>query len=296
MFRTAFATVLVLLGCLLAGPAVAAYVLVDEVTDQATYLDTVTPLADEPGVRSTVAARLSAAVGAKVPEQARQLVDTGVTSFVESPEFKTAWVELNKEAHPQVIALLRDEPGTLAVDGDAIVLDLAVLSEKVKARMIAQGVPLADQLPAIDAKVQVISGPAVRDAVPAFALLEKLSVGLPIAAIILIALGLAMSARRGVTLVVTGFGLVVVMVLVIIIQALARTQVTARSPEPELTGPFYDALTSKVSVVLWVICAIGGVFVIVGGILARRASAARDSAARARPAASEYSERRPFRR
>ena len=290
MFRTALATVLVLLGCLLAGPAVAAYVLVDEVTDQATYLDAVTPLADEPAVRSAVAERLSAAVGEKVPAQARQLVDTAVTNFVGSPEFKTAWVELNKEAHPQVLALLRDEGGTLAVNGDAIVLDLAVLSDKVKARMIAEGVPLADQLPAIDAKVQVVSGPAVRDAVPAFDLLEKLSVGLPVAAIILIALGLALSGRRGVTLMVTGFGLVAVMVLVIILQALARTQVTARSQEPELAGSFYDALTSKVSIVLWVVCGIGGVFVIVGGILARRASTTRAQ----QPV--EHGNRHPYRR
>ena len=291
MFRTGFATVLVLLGCLLAGPAVAAYVLVDEVTDQASYLEAVTPLADEPTVRAAVADRLSAAVDEKVPEAARPLVDTSVNNFVQSDEFATAWVELNKEAHPQVLALLRDDGGgSLAVDGDAIVLDLAVLGARVKARMVADGVPLADQLPAIDAKVQVVSGPAVRQAVPAFDLLEKLSIGLPVAAIILIALGLALSGRRGVTLVVTGFGLVAAMVLVIIFQALARTQVTAKSQEPELAGSFYDALTSRVSVVLWVVCGIGGVFVIVGGILARRASAARE-----RPAV-DYGERRSYRR
>ena len=292
MFRTGFATVLVLLGCLLAGPAVAAYVLVDEVTDQGAYLEAVTPLADEPTVRTAVADRLSASVDEKVPEAARPLVAASVNSFVESDEFKTAWVELNREAHPQVLAMLRDEGGgSLAVEGDAIVLDLGVLAERVKARMVADGVPLADQLPPIAAKVQVVSGPAVRQAVPAFGLLEKLSVALPVAAIILIVLGLVLSARRGVTLVVTGFGLVAAMVLVIIFQALARTQVTAKSAEPELAGSFYDALTSKVSIVLWVVCGIGGVFVIVGGILARRASAARDR----RPAV-DYGDRRSYRR
>jgi hypothetical protein len=288
VFRTGFATVLVLLGCLLAGPAVAAYILVDEVTDRDAYLAAVTPLADDPAVRTAVADQLSAAVGAKVPDAARQLVDASIDKFVESDQFQPAWVKLNTEVHPQLLALLRDEPGSLAVEGDAIVLDLGVVAADVKARFVADGVPLANRIPAVDAKVQVVSGPAVRQAVPAFDLLEKLSVALPIAAIVLIALGLLLSARRGVTLMVTGFGLVVAMLLVVLFQSIARAQATARSPSPELAGSFYDALTSKVSVVLWVVCAIGGVFVIAGAIIARRSSATRSRAAAAYPPQRSY--------
>jgi hypothetical protein len=275
VFRTGFATVLVLLGCLLAGPAVAAYVLVGEVTDRDSYLEAVTPLADDPAVRDAVSEQLSAAVGEKVPQAARQLVDASITRFVQSDQFQPAWVKLNTEVHPQLLALLRDEEGSLAVEGDAVVLDLGVVAADVKARFVADGVPLADRIPDVDAKVQVISAPAVRQAVPAFDLLETLSVALPIAALVLIALGLALSARRGMTLVVTGFGLVVAMLLVVLLEWLARSEVTARSPSPELAGPFYDALTSKLSVFLWVICGIGGLFVVVGGILARRTPAAK---------------------
>jgi len=273
MFRTGFATVLVLLGCLLAGPAVAAYVLVDEVTDRQAYLDAVTPLADDDAVRSAVADQISGALGEKVPQQARQIVDGSITKFVESDQFKPAWVKLNTEVHPQLLALLRDEPGSLDVEGDALVLDLGVVAKDVKQRFIDDGVPLAERIPEVSAKVEVVSGPAVSQAQPAFQLLETLSVALPVAAIALIVAGLALSARRGRTLVVTGFGLVVAMLLVVLAQWLGRSQVTARSPAPELSGPFYDALTSRMSIVLWVVCGIGGVFVIVGGILARRTSA-----------------------
>jgi hypothetical protein len=288
VFRTGFATVLVLLGCLLAGPAVAAYILVGEVTDRDSYLEAVTPLADDPAVRTAVSDQLSAALGEKVPAAARQLVDSSIDKFVESDQFQPAWVKLNTTVHPQLLALLRDEPGSLSVEGDAVVLDLGVVAADVKARFVADGVPLADRIPKVDAKVQVVSGPAVRQAVPAFDLLEKLSVALPIAALVLIALGLALSARRGVTLMVTGFGLVVVMLLVVLFQSLARAQATARSPSPELAGSFYDALTSKVSVVLWVVCAIGGVFVIAGAIIARRSSATRTRAAANYPPQRSY--------
>lgn len=272
MFRTGFATVLVLLGCLLAGPAVAAYLLVDEVTDRQAYLDAVTPLADDDAVRTAVSDQISASLADQVPAAARQIVDRGVTGFVESDEFKPAWVKLNTEVHPQLLALLRDEPGSLAVEGDAVVLDLSVVSEELRARLAADAGPLADRIPDVNAKVELVSGPAVRQAVPAFDLIEKLSVILPVAAIVLIVGGLALSARRGRTMIVTGIGLVVSMLLVVLFQWFARGQLTARSPQPEIAGPFYDALTSKVSVVLWIGCGIGGIFVILGAILARRAS------------------------
>ncbi|HEY7596804.1 MAG TPA: hypothetical protein VH969_26900 [Actinophytocola sp.] len=269
--RTGLATVLVLLGCLLAAPAVVAYVLVDEVTDREAYLEAVTPLADDPGVQGAVADQISAALDEKVPGQARQLVDTSIDKFVASDQFRDAWVRLNTEVHPQLVALLRDEGGgSVAVEGDAIVLDLGVVADDMKQRFVADGVPLANRIPAVDAKMQLVSGPAVSQLVPAFDLLEKLSVILPIAAIALIVLGLVASARRGMTLVVTGFGLVVAMLLVVLAGFLARSQITAKSPAPEIAGPFYDAITQRMSIVVWVICGLGGVFVIVGGIIARR--------------------------
>ncbi len=271
--RTGLATVLVVLGCLLAAPAVVAVVLVGELTDRGTYLEAVTPLADDPAVQGEVAGQISAALDDKVPAAAKQLVDSSVDKFVQSDQFREGWVKLNTEVHPQLLALLRDEPGSLAVEGDAITLDLGVVADDMKARFAADGVPFADRIPAVDAKTQLVSGPAVRQIVPAFDLLEKLSDILPVAAIALIVLGLLLSARRGVTLVVTGFGLVLAMVLVVLAQFLLRSEVTARSPSPEIAGPFYDAITGKLSIVLWVVCGIGGVFVIVGGLLARRRAA-----------------------
>lgn len=272
MFRTAFATLLVLLGCLLAGPAVAAFVLVNEVVEEDNYIEAVTPLADDPAVQTAIAEQISGALNERVPEQARQLVDASVTNFVQSDDFRTSWVEVNREVHPQIIAMLREEGEGLAIEGDAIILDLGVVAADLKTRFVDDGVPLADQIPELNAQVEVLSGPSIRQAVPAFDLLEKLSVALPIASIALIVFGLLLSARRGQTLIVTGIGLVVMMILVMLAEWFGGSQVAAKSPEPELTGPFYDALTSKMSVVLWVICGLGGLFVIIGAVLSRRAS------------------------
>jgi len=75
--------------------------------------------------------------------------------------------------------------------------------------------------------------------------------------------------------VVTGFGLVVVMLLVMLVRWLLRGQVAARSAQPDLAGPFYDAITGPMTPVLWVVCGVGGVFILVGAIVGRSGSAKR---------------------
>lgn len=281
--RTTFGTILVVLGCLLAAPAVAAYALVGEVTDEQTYLDAVTPLADDPSIQQAVASQITGAVSGQVPESVQPLLQRGVDDFVAGPEFKELWVTVNKEAHPQVLAMLRgDESGSLSVQGDAVVLDLGDVSSLLRERLTAEGVPLADQIPAVDASVELLSRPAVRQLVPAFDLLETASVWLPIIAGLLLIGGVLLSARQGRTMVVAGIGLVVMMLLLVLVVFLARSEVAARSPEPELAGAFYDALTNDVMIIAWIVCGVGGVAVVAGGFLASAQSRRAAAAARVR--------------
>jgi uncharacterized membrane protein YozB (DUF420 family) len=280
--RTSFGIVLVVLGCLLAAPAVAAYALVGEVTSESSYLSAVTPLADDPAVQQSVAGQVTQALDAKVPEVAKPFVQKSVDDFVASSDFKELWVSVNKEVHPQVLAMLRgDDSGAVSVQGDAIMLDLGDVAGRLKQRMVAEGVPLADQIPAVDASVQLISKPAVRQLVPAFDLLEKLSFWLPVLSIVFLIGGVALSARRGRTIVTGGIGLVVMMLLLVLFLFLSRSEVAARSGQPELAGAFYDALTNHVMIIAWVVCAVGGVAVIAGGFIA--AAQRRRLAAAARP-------------
>lgn len=283
--RTTFGTILVVLGCLLAAPAVAAYALVGQVTDEQTYLDAVTPLADDPAIQQAVAGQIDASVAGKVPESAQPLLRQYVDDFVASPEFRELWVSVNKEVHPQVLALLRgDDSGSLTVQGDSVVLDLGDVSVLLKQRLAAEGVPLADQIPAVDASVQLISQPAVRDIQPAFDLLETASVWLPILAIVLLLGGIVLSAKQGRTMVVGGIGLIVMMLVLVLLLFLARSEATARSGQPELAGAFYDALTNQVMTIAWILCGVGGVAVIAGGFIASAQSRRAEAAARPRRA------------
>lgn len=289
--RTTFGTIFVVLGCLLAAPAVAAFALVGEVTDQQTYLEAVTPLADDPAIQQSVAGQITTAVSGQVPESLQPIVQRGVDDFVTSPEFRELWVTVNKDVHPEVLAMLRGEQsGSLSVQGDAIVLDLGDVSTLLKQRLTAEGVPLADQIPRVDASVELISRPAVKQLVPAFDLLEKLSVVLPVLAGLLLLAGVVLSARRGRTMVVGGIGLIVMMLLLVLFIFLARSEVAARSGQPELAGAFYDALTNRVMVMAWILCGVGGLAVIAGGFIASAQSRREVAAVRPRraPAGNRY--------
>lgn len=292
-------TILVVLGFLLAAPAVAALALVGEVTDEQAYLDAVTPLADDPGIQQSVAGQITQALDAKgLPEAARPVVKEHVDSFVAGPEFKQLWVSVNKEAHPQVLAMLRGEDsGSLSVKDDAIVLDLGDVTQQLKQKMVAEGVPFAAQIPAVDASVQLLSRPAVRQIVPAFDALETMSVWLPILVVVFLVGGVLISARRGRTMIVGGVGLVLMMLLLVLAVFLLRSEVSARSSQPELVGSFYDAITGQVTLVAWILCAVGGAAVLAGAFMASAQSrrlaedrARRQPARQPRPFHGDYSD------
>ncbi|MBP2324572.1 hypothetical protein JOF56_004957 [Kibdelosporangium banguiense] len=282
MSRTGAATVLALLGCLLAGPAIAAYSLDHQLADQDRYVQAVTPIAGNPAVRQELADRISETAAAKLtpgdlqlPESARRLLHSAVTKFVESDSFRTGWAAANRTAQPEVIKMLRDEPSSLRIVDDTVLLDLGVVADRIKSRLIDEDVPFARQLPDVDASVRLFSRPAIRQAIPAFALLQDLSVILPIIVVALLVLSLAISARRRQTLIVTGLGLVVSMLLVVLYQSISRGQLTARSQSPELAGAFYDAFTSNLTTLLWVAFGIG-VVAAVGGLAAMAAMRGRN--------------------
>jgi len=267
--RTAFATVLVVLGCVTAGPAVAAFAMDRELTDQDRYLEAVEPLVDDPAVHEAVTSQVETALRERVgdvPAELQQAIETNVVRAVESDSFRAAWVELNRQAHPQVLAMLRDESGT-AADGDGVVLNLGAIIDEVRATMVADGVPFADQIPDVESSVEIVNRSTLQEAAPAFALLEQLSVLLPVVAIVLLVAGLALSARRASTLVVAGIGVALSMLLVAVALWLFREQAMSRSTEPELAGALYDALTASLTTMLWVVLAVSVAAAAVGAVL-----------------------------
>lgn len=233
-WRPLVAGVLLVVLVLAAPAAVLATWARDQVGDTDRYVETVTPLADDPAIQAAVVDRLTAEIFGRIDVRAvtdaaldalaaRGLPATaaiglkalggplasGVETFVRgrvedlvrSDEFVDAWVVANRQAHDQLVTLLTGRQGdAVRADGDAVRLDLAVVLDAVKARLVAAGFTLAERVPTVTAEFTLVRSADLVRAQSAFRLLSALARALPVVALLALA-GTALvvrDRRRGV--------------------------------------------------------------------------------------------------
>ena len=222
-WRTIVATLLIVVGCVLAPLSVAAIWTRNQVTNTDRYVATVAPLANDPAIQSAVADQITAQVFNYIDVQGltNQAVDAlaergltpaladqlralavpianGVQSFtrsqvgrvVESDAFADAWVQANRVAHQQLVAALTGEGGgSVTVENDTVTLNMAAFIETVKQRLVESGFSVAARIPTVDASFVLFQSADVTRARSAFNLLNTLGVWLPVIAIVLLVLG-----------------------------------------------------------------------------------------------------------
>jgi hypothetical protein len=120
-----------------------------------------------------------------------------VTDLVGSPEFAAAWDEANRQAHGQMVAVLTGKTGeAVEVSGNSVQLNLAVLIEAVKDRLVKSGFELASRIPSVDAQIVLFESADLVKAQKAFRLLDATARALPILALVLLAVAVAVGRRR----------------------------------------------------------------------------------------------------
>jgi len=118
------------------------------------------PLAQAPAVQELLNAQLTDAISRPLPlgdtEVVRGLVGRTVAGFTSSELFASAWTTSLRLSHAEVSALLRDEPGRVAVDGGLVQLRLAPFVEALKQPLRDAGVPMIDRLPDVTATIPLV--------------------------------------------------------------------------------------------------------------------------------------------
>ena len=219
----------------------------DEVSDTDRYVETVAPLADSPEVQAAVTARLTARIVGLIDVQAvtKDAIDAlqqrglppravtsltaltpplaaGVESFVNnqvarlvaSDAFANAWTEANRLAHNQMVAVLTGQTGeAVEVSGGAVQLNLAPLIDAVKQRLVDAGFTLASRIPAVTTEITLFQSDDLAKAQTAFRLLDAAARALPIIALILLGVAVAVSIRRRRTLTIGAIVIAASMVL-----------------------------------------------------------------------------------
>jgi hypothetical protein len=226
-WRAVVATLLIVVGCVLAPLSVAAVWTRNQVTNTDRYVATVAPLADDPAIQNAIADQITTQVfnyidiqglttqvtdalsarveGRGLPPQAAAALQglavpiaNGVQSFtrsqvgkvVESDAFADAWVQANRVAHQELVQALTGEGGgSVTVENDTVSVNLAAFIEVVKQRLLESGFSVAARIPTVDASFVLFQSADVTRARSAFNLLNTLGVWLPVIAIVLLVLG-----------------------------------------------------------------------------------------------------------
>jgi hypothetical protein len=225
--RSVLAAVLLVLGVVLVPVGATATWLRTTVTDTDSWVETVSPLATDPAVAALVEDRATARVmtaitdqqlvqraldalesrglpaaatralgllAAPLAGQVEQVVRRVVTAVVQSEQFATAWVAANRVAHTQLVNVLSGSTeGALVDTGTSVSIDIGNLVAPIEERLVAAGVPLVDKLPPVTVSVPLLDSADVAGARTAYNALRIGGIALPVAALVLLAAGVAMA-------------------------------------------------------------------------------------------------------
>lgn len=247
---TLLATVLIVIGAILAPVAVVASWAKVQLTDTQSFVDTYAPLADDPSVQAYVTDEVVKVIQEHVdiPEVTSQVVDgitqlgTGpvatkalealkgplaqgivslihstVGDFVSSGTFSQVWQEALRATHTQLVATMQNDPkAAVAIGSDGSVgIQLAPIVDRVKQLLVGQGLTFAAQIPTVDRTITI----AQNSSIPTIQLFYGVAVAagawLQWIALAFLVLGVVVARRRALALVWASVALALAMVVVV---------------------------------------------------------------------------------
>jgi hypothetical protein len=293
-WRAFFATILIVLGCVLAPIAVVGVWAGNQITDTGRYVATVQPLIDDPAIQNVLTDRITNEIvnqlniNGTVDQAAAQLQSRGLTrisslldnfgpqitsavtgfihstvhTVISSQAMANAWVQVNTIAHQAVVKLLSGQGnGTLTNTNGQITLNLAPLIAVVKQALVERGFSLASNIPIVNATVPLFQAKDLGKAQAGYRLVSDLKIVLPILALVLLAAGVFTARGRRRALIVVGLGVAASMVVLAIGLLIARTIYLNSVPSSVLptdaASAAYDALVHFLKQGLRVVLAVG---------------------------------------
>lgn len=282
---TVLATVLIVVGALLAPPAVVATWARLVLTDTDRFVATYAPLINDPEVQAYITDETLAVIGQQVnvPELTsdaidgvislgtgpaatdalnllkgpaasglQSLIQTGVSGFVASDPFADVWETALRASHTQFVSLMDNDPDAVVTVGNdgTIGIQLGPIVEAVKGALLAQGIELANQIPAVDRTIVVAQADALPSIQVAYGLAVAAGVWLPWVALLLLAAGVLVARRRSVALIGAAVALALAMVLTLAAIAVGRILVVAAvdpaTLPPDVATLLYGTLSEDV--------------------------------------------------
>ncbi|MFD7553388.1 MULTISPECIES: hypothetical protein [unclassified Streptomyces] len=257
--RTILSAVLIVLMTLLVPASAVAYWADRELGDADRYTAAMSPLAEDPAVRSVVVTQAGRALSGQIDAGPFQsgvdtLLGEALRSFAGTPAYRTAWDAANRAAHAAFLEALTTG------HGDAVTIDLAPVIAQVKGELVDDGVPFADRIPVTHISVKVMEYDNLGALRKGFHMLQIAGIWLPVLTLFLAAAAIAVSIRRRSAVIATGLGLAIGAGLLWVAVDLCRRLTLDDLPadiDRAAAGAVYDALTAFLRTTSWVVLAVG---------------------------------------
>jgi hypothetical protein len=255
-WRGPLATLLIVLGCVLAPLSVIGVWAGTQVTNTDAYVANVSPLISDPSVQRALADRVTTAITTQLDVQKRTkeaaagLTQRGLTQagdlldgvsgsiasavdgfihdqvskIVASPQVAKLWTELNRRVHAQVVKVLSGQGSTaLTVVNGQVTLNLGPIIDQVKKELSAKGLTVVEKLPPVNPTYPLFSATQLENMQGLYNLLNTLKIVLPILTVVLLGLGVYVARGHRRTLIGAGLGLAASMLVLGIALAILRS-------------------------------------------------------------------------
>lgn len=287
--RSLVAILLVVVGCVLAPLGVVAAWTADTVGDTDRYVKTVAPLASDPDIRNAVANRVTSAVmdhldltallsgaapdqrpllekalgalGGSLEDSVRAFVHDKAQAVAASRAFATIWKDANRRVHSTVEkALTGSGGGAVRLDDGAVTLDVGPVVDQVKQRLVDEGMTVAGKIPELHTSITLLKSDDLDTYKTYFRILQLAGTWLPFVAVVLVAAGVLLAARRRRALVTGALGVAAATALLGIALRVFRAVYLDALPagvSPAAAAAVYDALTRFLFTTVRMVVALG---------------------------------------
>ena len=229
-WRPIVATVLIVIGCILAPVAVLGVWASNEVSNTNRWVATVEPLVHDPAMQNYLTDQITKQITSRinitgtVNQAATQLnskglpkiasllhqfgpqiassvtgfINSTVHSVVSSQAFATAWVQVNTVAHQGLVKVLSGQGGGAisSTSNGEIVLNLGPLIAVAKQDLVAKGFTLASSIPPVTPTLALFQAKDLSKAQSEYRLIKSLKIVLPILVLVFIAAGVYVARGR----------------------------------------------------------------------------------------------------
>jgi hypothetical protein len=293
-WRTPVATLLIILGCILAPVSLLAFWTANQVSDTNRYVANVTPLIKDPAIQNALTDKITNTIVSQInvpslTSQAASLlnqkglprvatllqgfsgslnsavagfVHTNIHKIITGPRMANAWVQVNTVAHQQLVAALSGRgSSSVSVQNGQVTLDLAPFIEIAKQDLASRGLTIVNKIPIVHVTLALFPSRDLVKAQTAYRLINDLKIVLPILTLLLLGAGVYIARGHRRALIGAGLGfaasMLVLGALLLIIRGVYLNSVPSGVLPSDAAAAAFDILVRFIRIALRTFLVVG---------------------------------------